>query len=121
MRVVAWSGGSSVPGKDTLTNAIITAAGAVNIAAQPGHNYSTFGVEELLAAHPDALLYGGVRAGEPSLRSEEGQHRIVRQLYGSRRIAYNEAAHSCGLPQSADAAVDLRRALDALPDRRPIP
>jgi iron complex transport system substrate-binding protein len=120
LRVVAWSGGSSVPGKDTLTNAIVTAAGAVNIAALPGRNYSTFGVEELLAADPDALLYGGARSGKPSLHSDEGQHRVVRQLYGARRVAYNEAPHSCGLPQSADAARDLRRALDALPERRPI-
>jgi iron complex transport system substrate-binding protein len=119
LRVVAWSGGASVPGQHTLTNEIITAAGAVNIAAQPGRNYSTFDVEELLVADPDALLYGGVREGPPSLRSEQGQHRIVRELYGNRRITYNEAAHECGLPQSADSAVALRRALDALPPRGP--
>jgi iron complex transport system substrate-binding protein len=119
LRVVAWSGGSSVPGRDSLTNAIVEAAGAVNIAALPGRRYTTFGAEELLAADPDALLFEGVTAGHPSLRSDEGQHPVVRKVYGARRISYNQAAHGCGLPQSAEAARDLRRALDALPERRP--
>jgi iron complex transport system substrate-binding protein len=117
-RVVAWSGGSAVPGKGSLTDAIITAAGATNIAAQPGHAESSFGVEELLAARPDALLYGGATLGQPSLISDEGQHRVVRQLYAGRRIRYNDIAHTCGVPQSADSARALRRALDALPAAR---
>jgi len=117
-RVVAWSGGSAVPGKGSLTDAIITAAGAVNIAAQPGQAESSFGVEELLAAKPDALLFGGATLGQPSLLSDEGQHRAVREFYAGRRIAYRDIAHTCGLPQSADSARDLRRALDALPERR---
>jgi iron complex transport system substrate-binding protein len=118
LRVVAWSGGSAVPGKGSLTDAIITAAGATNIAAQPGHAESSFGVEELLIAKPDALLYGGATLGQPSLISDEGQHRVVRQLYAGRRIRYNDIAHTCGVPQSADSARDLRRALDALPQPR---
>jgi iron complex transport system substrate-binding protein len=120
LRVVAWSGGSAVPGKGSLTDAIITAAGAVNIAARPGVAESSFGVEELLAANPDALLFGGATLGQPSLLSDEGQHRVVRRLYAGRRIAYNDITHTCGLPQSADSARDLRRALDALPDRKPV-
>jgi iron complex transport system substrate-binding protein len=120
LRVVAWSGGSAVPGKGSLTDAIITAAGAVNIAAQPGSAETSFGVEELLAARPDALLFGGATLGKPSLLSDEGQHRVVRRLYAGRRIAYNDIAHTCGLPQSADAARELRQALDALPERRPV-
>jgi iron complex transport system substrate-binding protein len=119
-RVVAWSGGSAVPGKGSLTDAIITAAGAVNIAAQPGHQESSFGVEELLAARPDALLFGGATLGQPSLLSDEGQHRVVRQLYAGRRIAYRDIVHTCGLPQSAESARDLRRALDALPVERAV-
>lgn len=119
LRVVAWSGGASVSGKGSLTDAVISAAGAENIAARPGLAESTFGVEELLAARPDALLYGGATLGQPSLISDEGQHRVVRQLYAGRRIAYNDAAHTCGLPQSADAARELRRALDALPPMKP--
>jgi len=120
LRVVAWSGGSAVPGKGSLTDAIITAAGAVNIAARPGTAESSFGVEELLAADPDALLFGGATLGQPSLLTDEGQHRAVRRRFAGRRIAYNDVAHTCGLPQSADSAAALRRAFDALPPRRPL-
>jgi iron complex transport system substrate-binding protein len=120
LRVVAWSGGSAVPGKGSLTDAIITAAGADNIAAKPGAAESSFGVEELLIADPDALLFGGATLGQPSLLNDEGQHRVVRGLYAGRRIAYSDIAHTCGLPQSADSAVALRRALAALPPKRAI-
>jgi len=115
VRVVAWDGGATVPGTDTFANRIITAAGAVNIAAQPGSIYTGFDVERLLEARPDALLFGG--DGRPLLQSEEGRHRIVRRVFAGRRIAYPETAFNCGLPQSAKAAVDLRRQLDALPPR----
>jgi iron complex transport system substrate-binding protein len=119
VRVVAWSGGPFIPGRDTLADSIITAAGAINIAAQPGRTYATFGVEELLEADPDALLYGRAPSEGRSLEGDEGQHRVVRRIYGARRITYNEITSTCGLPQSADAARDLRRALDALPPRGP--
>jgi iron complex transport system substrate-binding protein len=118
IRVIAWSGGDSVPGQETLSGHIITAAGAVNIAARPGQTYGTLDVEQLLAARPQALLYGGGGPLKPSLRGEEGQHRVVRRLYAGRRIVYSDIAHTCGLPQSARSALDLRRALDALPERR---
>jgi len=120
LRVVAWSGGSAVPGKGSLTDAIITAAGAVNIAARPGSAESSFGVEELLAARPDALMFGGATLGQPSLFSDEGQHRVVRRLYAGRRVAYNDIVHTCGLPQSADSARDLRRALAVVAARGPV-
>lgn len=115
MRVVVWSGGTTVPGRDTLTGAIVAAAGARNVAAVPGISDSTFGVEELLAARPDALLYAAADPGVRSLTTDEGHHRVVRRLYAGRRIAFNGIVHSCGLPQSADGARDLRRALAALP------
>jgi len=115
VRVVAWDGGATVPGTDTFANRIITAAGAVNIAARPGPIYTSFDVERLLEARPDALLFGG--DGRPLLQSEEGRHRVVRRVFAGRRIAYPETAFNCGLPQSAKAAVDLRRQLDALPSR----
>ena len=117
-RVVAWSGGTSIPGKGSLPNTIIEAAGAVNIAAAPGAASATFGIEQLLMADPDALLFGAAKGDRPSLVGLEGKHRVVRRAFAGRSIAYNEVVFSCGLPQSATAAVDLRRALDRLPVRR---
>lgn len=112
-RVVAWDGGATVPGVDTFANRIIAAAGAVNIAAQPGSTYTSFDVERLLEAQPDALLFGG--GGKPLIQAEQARHRVIRRLFAGRFIAYPEVAFNCGLPQSAQAAVDLRRSLDALP------
>ncbi|WP_068874216.1 MULTISPECIES: ABC transporter substrate-binding protein [unclassified Phenylobacterium] len=115
VRVVAWDGGATVPGTDTFANRIFAAAGAVNIAARPGAIYTSFDVERLLAANPEALLFGG--DGRPLLQNDEAQHRVVRRIFAGRRIPYPEAAFNCGLPQSAAAAVELRRRLDALPPR----
>lgn len=116
-RVIAWSGGAFVPGRGSLIDDIIAKAGADNIAARPGGAGTAFDVEALVAADPDALLYGAERSGPPSMHSAESQHRLVRRLYGRRSIAYNDVATTCGLPQSADAARNLREALDRLPVR----
>lgn len=112
-RIVAWDGGATVPGTETFANEIIRAAGAVNIAAQPGPAYTSFGVEELLQARPEALLYGG--GDRPLVQNEESRHRAIRQVFAGRRIAFADVTYSCGLPQSVEAALGLRRALDALP------
>ena len=121
IRVIAWSGGDSVPGRGTLSGRIVEAAGAINVAARPGQTYATLDVEQVLAAQPQALLYGGLGPQSPSLRAEESQHRALRRIYAGRRIAFNETAHTCGLPQSARSALELRRALDALPGTRAAP
>lgn len=114
-RVVVWDGGATVPGADTFADRIISAAGAVNIAARPGGLYTGFDVERLLAAAPDALLSAG--GDRPLLQNEEAQHRAIRKAFAGRRLSYPEIAFSCGLPQSARAALDLRRQLDGLPGR----
>jgi len=115
-RVIAWDGGDSVPGRDTLPNRIMQAAGAVNVAAGPGRTYTTFDVERVLAADPDALLYAG--DGKPLRQQEDARHRVLRRVYAGRRIAFDNVAWTCGLPQSVQSATGLRRALDALPPRR---
>jgi len=118
--VAAWSG-DTVPGRGTLANAIIEAAGATNVAAlMPDNRYGTFGLEQLLAARPEALLYGGGRSAEPSLRQDQDQHPLLLKLYGGRRIAYPDPLYACGLPQSAEAARALKRALAKLPPMAPI-
>ncbi len=112
--VAAWSG-DSVPGRKTLANAIIEAAGAVNIASRlDSERYSSFGVEELLAARPDVLMYAASSAERPSLTDLGAQNRVLRERYAGRRITYPETLYNCGVPQSANAARDLRAALKAV-------
>lgn len=118
--VAAWSGGDYVSGRGTLTNAIIEAAGAVNIAAKlPDARTSTFGIEELLAARPDALLYAGARSTQPSLRTAQTQLGVVRDLYRGRMLDYPSPLYACGLPQAAQAAADLRAALAGVTPLQP--
>jgi len=116
IRVVAWDGGKTVPGKGTLTNAIIEAAGAVNIGATlPDATYGRYDLEELIRDRPAALLQGISSWGGPSLQDDSSANRVVRTLYRGRRITYPEMLYGCGLPQSADAAIVLRDALRRLP------
>ena len=118
IRVVAWSGSGSVPGRGTLTHAIITVAGAENIGARyQDARYSSFGLEELLAARPDAVMQGVERYAGTSLTTRRARHPVIGRLFAGRQIEYPDAAYTCGLPQSAHAAVELRQALDRLPPR----
>ena len=108
LRVAGWGNGGFLPGQDTFFNTVLTAAGAVNVAGYDGGYYD---VEALIAAHPQALLYGDAYAGTPSLRMDQDAHPVLLKLYGSRRVTYPSAFFNCPLPQSADAALDLQRAL----------
>jgi iron complex transport system substrate-binding protein len=118
--VAAWSGNGSVAGRGTLFDEIIRTAGATNIAAKMDDSrYSSFGTEELLAARPDAILIGQDSWARPSLSAELAQHPLVRQLYKKRTITYPVPPITCGLPQAAEVARDLRRALSALPPGEP--
>ena len=112
MRVAAWGEGGSIPGKGTLFDAILTAAGGVNIAATlDGGAYASFDVEQLIAAHPDILAYASNIADTPGLNTELAEHPLIRKLYSGRRVAYPTALYNCGVVESADAAVALRAGL----------
>jgi iron complex transport system substrate-binding protein len=112
IRVAAWGEGGSIPGKGTLFDAILTAAGGVNIAAAfEGRAYTSFDIEQLIAAHPDMLAYAGNLTDTPGLNTELAEHPLIRKLYSGKRIAYPSALYNCGVVESADAAVALRAAL----------
>jgi len=114
--VAAWSGSGSVPGPGTLTDEIIRIAGGVNVAATlPDAGQGSFDVEHLLAAHPEAILQGESSWNGASLNAARAAHPLVQRLYRGRRITFSDPLYTCGLPQTAEAARDLRRALLALP------
>lgn len=116
IRVAAWSGDGYVPGRDTLFNALLEAAGGVNIAAPPGDRSSSFDIEQLLMAHPDVLAYQAEEPA-PALKTDTAEHPVLLRLYGDRRITYPELFAECGLPESADAALALQRQLLAVVER----
>lgn len=106
--VVGLEGGS-VPGAGTLFNAIVQAAGAANLGAAPGLLGSRFDAEQLLLAHPDLLAFGDASIAAPALHNSTITAPVVQRLYAGREIVYPELLYSCGLPQTADAAVQIRQ------------
>ena len=109
IRVAAWGEGGSVPGKGTLFDAILNAAGGVNIAASgAGGPYLSFGMEQLIMAHPDVIAYASNTTDTPGLNTDLAQHPLILKLYAGRRVTYPSALYSCGVVESANAAVALR-------------
>jgi iron complex transport system substrate-binding protein len=112
IRVAAWGEGGSIPGKGTMFDSILRAAGAVNIAASvDSAGYTSFDVEQLLMAHPDVLAYASHITDTPGLNTQLAQHPLILKLYSGRTVTYPSALYSCGVVESADAAVALRASL----------
>ena len=112
IRVAAWGEGGSIPGKGTLFDAILRAAGGINIAASgDGGPWLSFGMEQLILAHPDVLAYASNTTDTPGLNTDMTQHPLILKLYSKRRVTYPSALYSCGVVESADAAVALRASL----------
>jgi iron complex transport system substrate-binding protein len=110
--VVAWDGGGFVPGRGLLFNEILNMAGGTNIAAVDSNDYLVdFDLEELLRARPDLIAYASASLDAPSLTTQVLRHPIVRRLYRDRQITYADNLYICGLPQSAEAAMNLRTAM----------
>ena len=107
LRAIGWSGaGDGVPGRDTLFNTILEAAGGINLAALPAGNGS-FGLEQVLRARPQVLLRGAAYGSKPALRNEIARHPALRALPGLMTFEYPEAVFGCGVPRAAHLAVQL--------------
>jgi iron complex transport system substrate-binding protein len=118
IRVAGWGGGGFVPGRHTLFNAVLDAAGGTDIA--PGDSY--YDVESLIAAKPDILAFADDYIGSPSLRDDQNDHPLLLKLYGDRRIVYPAATLNCGTPESAEAAERLRDQMHkAMAKKRDVP
>jgi iron complex transport system substrate-binding protein len=112
IRVAAWGEGGSIPGKGTMFDAILTAAGGTNIAASNDNmGYNSFDVEQLVMAHPDILAYASHITDTPGLNTELAQHPLILKLFSGRKVTYPGGLYSCGVIESADAAVALRASL----------
>lgn len=111
VRVIGWGGsGEDVPGRDTMFNTIVEAAGAVNVAALSAGTRS-FDVEQVLRANPAVLMRGAAYAGHPALRNLAATHRALRGR-DYLTITYPEAVYGCAVPRAARAAVELAAVLD---------
>jgi iron complex transport system substrate-binding protein len=114
VRVIGWGGGGSdVPGRDTLFDQILTAAGGQNVGAALAGRASV-DIEQLLMAHPEVLLRGAAYAAMPALRNQAAEHPLIRRLYPQAQLTYPEALYGCGVPKAAQAALQLRARLLAV-------
>jgi iron complex transport system substrate-binding protein len=111
LRVIGWGGsGDDVPGRDTLFNAILEAAGAVNIAAQDV-GVRSYDLEQVLRADADVLMRGAAYSGTPALRNVAATHPVLRR-HAARMITYPEGVYGCGVPRASAMAVQLAATLD---------
>jgi iron complex transport system substrate-binding protein len=111
IRVAAWGEGGAIPGRGTMFDSILRAAGGINIGASLDGAYTSFDVEQLLMAHPDILAYASHITDTPGRNTELALHPLLVKLYARRRVTYPSALYSCGVVESADAAVALRASL----------
>lgn len=105
LTVMEWGGGGYVPGKGGLFDSIVTAAGG-RVVGQGGY----YDVESLIAAKPDALVYGDTYAGTTSLRADQDLHPALMKRYAGKRIGFR-SLYGCGVPEAAGTAKQLQDAL----------
>ena len=115
LRVVAWDGGGFSAGKGSLYNAVLEAAGAVNIANEPPvSRYNRPDTEVLLVAAPTLLVKGAGVRPEYGMRENIERHPLVRRYWdGARTVAISPAYYTCGTPKITKAAIRLRAELRA--------
>lgn len=112
VRVVGWDGNGAAPGRGTLFNAILSAAGGVNVASStPDQRPGAYDLEQLLIDRPQVIAHGDSAVAAPSLQAAAAQHPLLRKLYRGREVTYPELIYSCGTTEAADAAGQLRRKL----------
>lgn len=115
LRVVAWDGGGFSASKGSLYNAVLEAAGAVNIANEPPvSRYNRPDTEVLLVAAPTLLVKGAGVRPEYGMRENIERHPLVRRYWdGARTVAISPAYYGCGTPRISGAAIRLRAELRA--------
>ena len=84
-------------GPGGLFDALLTAAGARNV--EQG-SFGYYDVESLIAAHPDALVYGDTYAGTTSLRADQDLHPALMQRYAGRRISLCRRSMAAACPKA---------------------
>jgi iron complex transport system substrate-binding protein len=109
VRVAAWDGAGFSAEKGSLYDAVLGAAGAINVAnVPPASSYDEPDTEVLLAAAPELLLQGEPGSRKPGLRDDVARHPLVRRYWANRMVRVSPAAYFCGTPFIADTTRRLR-------------
>jgi len=107
LTVAEWGTGGLVSGTGGLFDVMLTAAGARNVERGA---FGYYDIEALIAANPDALVYGDTYSGTTSLRADQDLHPALLKRYAGRRVSYS-SLYGCGIPKSAAITRQLQDAL----------
>ena len=119
VRVAAWDGAGFGARRGSLYDAVLTAAGAINVATRPPVSGYGGGNAELLLAGDPALLVVGQRGGvRPGWRDAVAHHPVVRRHWAGRTVSISPAYYSCPTPFAVAAATRLRAQLRRSAERR---
>lgn len=109
VRVAAWDGAGFSAEKGSLYDAVLAAAGAINVADEPpASSYGQPDTEVLLAAAPELLLQGAPGSTYPGLRDDVARHPLVRRYWTDRVVTVKPTLYFCGTPFVADGIRMLR-------------
>jgi iron complex transport system substrate-binding protein len=124
VRVAAWDGAGFSAQPGSMYDAVLEAAGAHNVAHDPGVLApGAPDVETLLAIAPDLLIRAESATEPPGRRSDVVNNPVVLRFWADRTVVVPEYDYICGTPFSADAALALRQDMQAAlrRARRPLP
>lgn len=104
-RAVFFQSGNYVPGAGTFENAIMEAAGLVNVASELGiKDYGNLSLEQLIEAKPDILIFVTDQTKHKTVRGEVLDHPALKKGLPDVKIVEIPASLlNCGSPASIEA------------------
>lgn len=112
VRAIVVRPGGFTTGAHSLAHQLMTLAGLSNVATEQGlDHWGSLSIETLLRSDPQLLIFTGYRNDQPSLANTVFDHPALADLaQRTRTVIVPTAQWSCGLPQSLDSVVTMRRA-----------
>lgn len=104
-RAVFFQSDNYVPGSGTFENAVMEAAGLRNIAVERGvKDYGKMGLEELIQAKPDVIIFSSEQTKTRTVRGEVLSHPAIKKaLPGVKIVTLPTLYLNCGSPVSVEA------------------
>ncbi len=104
-RAVFFQSDNYVPGAGTFENAVMEAAGLRNIAVERGiRDYGRMGLEELILAKPDVIIFSSEQTKAHTVRGEVLSHPAIKKALPSvKTVTLPTLYLNCGSPVSVEA------------------
>ncbi len=104
-RAVFFQSDNYVPGSGTFENAVMEAAGLRNVAVELGiKDYGRMGLEELIRAKPDVIIFSSEQKKARTVRGEVLNHPAIKKaLPGVKTVTIPTLYLNCGSPASVEA------------------